>query len=65
MKFTFDAKLFAAFTIEAPDRATAEKWLREALDCADINAGALPNGDPIIGEASLDGELDAVEDCEQ
>lgn len=64
MMFTFDAKLFASFTVDAPDKATAEAWLKRALDCASINAGALPNGDPILGEASLDGELDFAEDLE-
>lgn len=53
-KFTFDCELTAAITVEADDAATAKKMLIDALDCADTNFGAYPNGDPILGEVSLD-----------
>ena len=54
-QFTFDMKLDAAFTVEATTPEAAEAMLKEILDCADINAGALPNGDPLVGEATLNG----------
>lgn len=55
-KFTFDMTLTAAISVDAPDAETAKRWLIEALDCADTNFGAYPNGDPILGEVSLNGE---------
>lgn len=54
-KFTFDMNLTAAITVDAPDAETAKKWLLETLDCADTNFGAYPNGEPILGEVSLNG----------
>ncbi len=35
--------------------------LIEQVECATVNAGSWPNGDPILGEASVDGEPDLVE----
>ncbi len=56
-KFVFDAKLSSSFSIDAPDKSTAEKWLYEALDCASIQFGTLPNGDPIVGAVCLSGKI--------
>ncbi|WP_445467934.1 hypothetical protein [Faunimonas sp. B44] len=53
--FTFDVFLEASFTIQAPDEETAKNWLETRLDCVEINAGALPSGDPIVGEANFGG----------
>jgi hypothetical protein len=51
--YTFDLKLDAAFTIEASSEDEARRILIETLDCANINCGELPNGDPLLGEASV------------
>lgn len=60
-EFAFDVKLFAAIRVKAPDEKTARSMLKAALDCADTNFGAWPNGDPITAEASMDGEADLFE----
>jgi hypothetical protein len=59
--YLFDVKLFATLRLDAPDTHTARRWLSEALDCAEVHCGALPSGDPLVGEASPDGELNLVE----
>lgn len=51
--FTFDIPLLASITVAAADPETARKMLETALDCADTNFGAYPDGSPIIGEVSL------------
>lgn len=53
-RFTFDVKLFATITVPAPDEKTARKMLDAEVNCASCNFGAWPNGDPILGEASVD-----------
>jgi hypothetical protein len=60
-RFLFDVKLFASVTVEAESEAEARKMLAEVMDCAGVNAGAWPNGDPVVFEASQDGEPDLVE----
>jgi hypothetical protein len=54
--YLFDAKLCSALRVFAPDEATARAWLGEALNCGDVVVH-LPNGTPVCGEVSLDGEL--------
>jgi hypothetical protein len=51
--YTFDVPLLASITVDADDPETARQMLQTALDCADANFGALPNGDSILGECSL------------
>lgn len=53
-RFTFDVKLAATITVPAFDEQKARELLREKLECADTNAGAWPDGNPILFEASLD-----------
>jgi hypothetical protein len=60
MEFLFDVKLISALRIKAESEAEARRMLTEALNCAEVNYGSI-NGDPLVGEASLDGELDLVE----
>ena len=60
--YLFDVKLFASIRIDAETPEQAEQMIREALDCASVNAGVWPNGDPILFEASVDGELDLVDE---
>ena len=59
--YLFDAKLFASLRVTASSEAKARRILTELLDCATVNCGALPDGSPLTGDASLDGELDLVE----
>lgn len=60
-EYAFDVKLFATIRVKASSEAEARKMLHEALDCADSNFGAWPNGDPITAEASLDGRAELFE----
>lgn len=60
-EFLFDIKLFASLRVKAADEASARRMLKTALDCATINCGSWPNGEPIVGEASEDGEADLME----
>jgi len=53
-EYLFDVKLFAAVRVKAASEKEARAMLRKAFDCADCNAGAWPNGDPITFEASQD-----------
>lgn len=57
-QFTFDLPLLASITIAADDPETARQMLQAALDCADTNFGAFPNGEPILGECSLSEDID-------
>lgn len=53
-EYAFDVKLIAAIRIKAEDEATARKLLREYLDAAESNFGHDRDGNPLLGEASLD-----------
>ena len=53
-EYAFDVKLFATIRVKATSEAEARTLLKKHVDAADANFGAWPNGDPIIGEASLD-----------
>lgn len=52
--YLFDTALTASIRVEAKSVEEARAMLRAALDCADTNFGAFPNGDPITGEVSGD-----------
>jgi hypothetical protein len=60
MRYLFDVKLFATFGVVAATEAEARRLLLEALDCATVNAGMV-GGDPLVGEASADGEPELIE----
>ena len=60
-EFAFDLMLRAAIRVNAATEYEARNMLAEALDCAYTNFGAWPNGDPILGEVSLDTENDRPE----
>lgn len=53
-EFLFDLKLFASVRVRATNESAARSMIANAFNCADANFGAWPNGDPILGEASLD-----------
>lgn len=52
--FLFDVKLFASIRVPAETEEEARRLLKTHVECADTNFGAWPNGDPILGEASVD-----------
>jgi hypothetical protein len=56
-EYAFDLKLDVALRVRAATFEAAVKILKERLDCAEANLGAWPNGDPILCEASLNGEV--------
>jgi len=60
-EYLFDVKLFAALRITASNEQDARRILVSVLDCATINCGALPDGSPLVGEATVDGEFDLVD----
>lgn len=60
-EYLFDVKLFASFRVPANSEVEARRMLTELMDCASINVGALPDGSPLIGEGSTDGEAYFVE----
>jgi hypothetical protein len=45
-EYLFDIKLFASIRVNAASESEARGLVLEHLDCASINAGAWPNGDP-------------------
>lgn len=53
-EYLFDVKLFAAIRVTASSPAEAISKLRNGIDCSTGNFGCFANGDPIIGEVSLD-----------
>lgn len=53
-EYLFDVKLFAVIRVKANTEAEARAMLIATLDAATCNAGAWPNGDPVVFEASLD-----------
>ncbi len=56
-EYAFDFKLQAALRLRANSLAEAEALVRRFLDAASCNGGCWPNGDPILFEASVDGDL--------
>jgi hypothetical protein len=60
-EYAFDVKFFAAIRVKAATEKEARRMVREHIDAATCNAGAWPDGSPILFEASVDGELDLYE----
>ena len=67
MIFKFDAILSATFEVDADTQTEAERILRDALDgSVDANFGAWPNGDPIIAQPAICGNVTAVDnECDK
>lgn len=63
-EYLFDMKLLASIRVRAASVDEARVMLIKALDCADCNFGAWPNGSPITGEASLAGDDDGKDKIE-
>lgn len=53
-EYTFDVRMFAAVRIKAASISEARATVHDNLGCVSCNAGAWPNGDPILFEASID-----------
>jgi hypothetical protein len=51
--FLFDLECKVAVRVDASSRRKAYEMIAEALECADANLGAWPNGDPITAELSM------------
>lgn len=60
-EFAFDVTLLTMVRIKAGSRKEAEATLRDILGGARCNAGSYPNGDPVLFEISIEGELDLIE----
>jgi hypothetical protein len=60
-EYLFDLKLFASVRVKAESEAAARALIAAHIHCADVNFGAWPDGSPILGEASVDGEADLME----
>ncbi|WP_321935354.1 hypothetical protein [Paraburkholderia sp. J8-2] len=56
-EYAFDCNLSAAIRVKGTTREVAEARLRAALNTADCNGGAWPDGDPILFEASVNNAL--------
>lgn len=56
--YTFDVTMSASISIEANSKAEAEATIRDCLGGTSVNAGAWPNGDPIVFEPCIEGEID-------
>jgi hypothetical protein len=59
--YAFDIKVICAVRVEANSEREARDILNSVIDCADVNFGATPNGDPLCGEATIDGDADLFE----
>ena len=60
-EYLFDIKLFASIRVNAASEDEARATILDHLDCACVNAGAWPNGDPILFEASASGDFHLIE----
>lgn len=50
--YLFDVECVAAIRVDATSLLKARNMVAEALQCADTNFGAFPDGSPILGELS-------------
>ncbi len=55
-EYAFDCTLVAALRVKATSQEEAESIIRSVLDAASCNAGAWPDGSPVLFEASIDGQ---------
>jgi hypothetical protein len=55
-EYAFDLRLLASVRVVASSEETARAILRDTLDCATANFGALPDGTPLTGEVGQDGD---------
>lgn len=60
-QYKMDVKMFATITVEASSEEEARMIIDANCGVMDCNGGAWPNGDPILFEAAVDGEIDLIE----
>lgn len=60
-EYTMDISLFATVTVTAKDETEARQIIKDAIDGADSNFGAWPDGNPITSTVVLDGDADLLE----
>lgn len=64
-EYLFDLKLATSIRVKAPSEALARYWLSEHLCAAGANFGEWIEGpgigEPILGEASIDGPAKLIE----
>lgn len=60
-EYLFDVKLFTALRVKAEHEDIAIQIIMESLRCATANLGSWPDGEPILAEVSVDGDLDLIE----
>lgn len=60
-EYGFDVKLFAVIRVKAASEEDARRILSECAGGMDCNGGAWPDGNPILFNASIDGESDLIE----
>jgi hypothetical protein len=60
-EYAFDVRLLAVIRVEAADEAEARAVLYDHIDGAAADFGPGPDGEPLVGEAVIDGEPELVE----
>jgi len=60
-EYAFDCTLLATLRVKATSRKAAEATIRDILDGASCNGGCWPNGDPVLFEVGIEGDLDLSE----
>lgn len=53
-EYAFDVKFFATIRVPAASEKEAREFIANNIHCAQANFGALPNGDPIVTEVTID-----------
>lgn len=53
-EYAFDVKFFATIRIPAASEEEARNFIRNNVNCDEANFGALPNGDTIVTEVTID-----------
>ncbi|MDR3425524.1 MAG: hypothetical protein P4M13_10720 [Alphaproteobacteria bacterium] len=60
-EYAFDVKIFATLRVKAESQEEARAALAAAIDGGEANFGSFPNGEPIIADVCIDGEIDLIE----
>jgi hypothetical protein len=60
-EYAFDCTLVCAIRVRAESPEAAAAMVRAEIDGAEANLGQWPNGDPILCEVSVEGDLDLFE----
>ena len=60
-EFAFNLTLLTTVKVNAETEKEARALINEAFHIADSHFGAWPNGDPILAEASMEGEAELFE----